>query len=116
MTPCSLSLIRHSRRGWGRLSGTIALVLVAGFAQSGRADEPLRVMVDRLVAMQTADYEKIAAPVCSDEEFLRRIWLDLTGTIPSTADARAFLDDADSNKREKLVDRLLASPEYARHM
>src|SRR5947209_1593636 len=94
------------------LAGTV-VVIAAG---SNRADEPLRVVIDRLIALQTADYEKLAAPVCSDEEFLRRIALDLTGTIPSTADARQFLDDADSNKREKLVDKLLASPEYARHM
>lgn len=73
-------------------------------------------MIDRLVALQTADYDKLAAPVCGDDEFLRRVTLDLTGTIPSTADARAFLADADPAKREKLVDKLLATPEYARHM
>jgi hypothetical protein len=94
----------------------LAGAVVVGTASSSRADEPLHVVIDRLVALQTADYEKLAAPVCSDEEFLRRISLDLTGMIPSTADARVFLDDAEPNKREKLVDTLLASPEYARHM
>jgi hypothetical protein len=94
----------------------LAGAVVVGAAGSNRADEPLHVVIDRLVALQTADYEKLAAPVCSDEEFLRRIWLDLTGMIPSTADARQFLDDAEPKKREKLVDKLLGSPEYARHM
>lgn len=56
------------------------------------------------------------APRASDEEFLRRIYLNLTGVIPSTDEARAFLDDKDGDKRTKLVDKLLAGPGYARHM
>lgn len=80
------------------------------------ADEPLRVQIDRLIAVQTPDYDKLAAPVATDEEFLRRVTLDLTGMIPTTAQAREFFADADPAKREKLVDKLLASPEYARHM
>jgi hypothetical protein len=52
----------------------------------------------------------------SDAEFLRRATLDLAGTIPTSGRARAFLADADPAKREKLVDALLASPDYARRM
>lgn len=52
----------------------------------------------------------------SDAEFLRRVTLDLAGTIPASDQARAFLADADPAKREKLIDRLLASPDYARRM
>ena len=80
------------------------------------AVEPLRSQIDRLIAFQTPDYDKLAAPIASDEEFLRRIYLDLTGWTPTIAQAREFLDDASPKKREKLVDRLLASPEHARHM
>src|SRR5258708_31742665 len=117
MAPCSSLPSRCFSRAQGAIwRVALAGAVVLGAARSSRADEALHVIIDRLVALQTADYEKLAAPVSSDEEFLRRIALDLTGTIPSTADARQFLDDADSNKREKLVDKLLASPEYARHM
>lgn len=56
------------------------------------------------------------APRASDAEFLRRATLDLAGTIPTADQVRAFLADADPAKREKLVDRLLASPDYARRM
>ncbi len=56
------------------------------------------------------------APRASDAEFLRRITLDLAGTIPTADQARAFIADADPAKREKLVDRLLASPDYARRL
>ncbi len=92
------------------------MVALSFAATSARAEEPLPVMIDRLVALQTADYDKLAAPVCSDEEFLRRIFLDLTGSIPTAVDARQFLADAKPKKREHLIDKLLASPEYARHM
>jgi hypothetical protein len=51
-----------------------------------------------------------------DAEFLRRATLDLGGTIPTSDQARAFLADPDPVKREKLIDRLLASPDYARRM
>lgn len=108
-------------RRWDRLPVAVwhaALLFAAlvGAAGSARAEEPLHVTIDRLVALQTPDYEKLAAPICSDEEFLRRISLDLTGMIPAIADSRQFLADADPEKRTKLVDKLLASPEYARHM
>ncbi|MFN7921686.1 MAG: DUF1553 domain-containing protein [Bryobacteraceae bacterium] len=53
------------------------------------------------------------APLASDQEFLRRVTLDITGRIPSTADVRAFLADSDPSKREKLVQRLIESPEFA---
>ena len=48
--------------------------------------------------------------------FLRRASLDLIGMPPTADDARSFLNDAAPNKREQLVDRLLASPHYARHL
>lgn len=50
---------------------------------------------------------------CSDGEFLRRASLDITGTLPTAAEAEKFLADKDERKREKLVDDLLARPAYA---
>jgi Protein of unknown function (DUF1553)/Protein of unknown function (DUF1549) len=52
------------------------------------------------------------APLSSDEEFFRRINLDLTGRIPSSADVRAFLADQNPGKRSAVIDRLLYSPEF----
>lgn len=51
-----------------------------------------------------------------DAEFLRRATLDLHGIIPSAAEAREFLADKSADKRAQLIDRLLASPRFARHM
>lgn len=62
----------------------------------------------------TADAAGIpfAAPA-SDEEFLRRARLDLTGRIPTPDEVVAFLSDTSADKRTKLVDRLLETPEWA---
>src|SRR5581483_11147738 len=48
-------------------------------------------------------------------EFIRRVSIDLAGMTPPTAEARAFISDPSPTKRVALVDRLLASPEYARN-
>lgn len=50
---------------------------------------------------------------CSDAVFLRRVYLDVTGTLPTADQARAFLDDRAADKRAVLVDALLETPGYA---
>jgi len=57
-----------------------------------------------------------AAPKADDAEFLRRVYLNLTGVIPSVDEAGVFLADKSPDKRVKLVDQLLASEGFARHM
>ena len=56
------------------------------------------------------------APPVSDAEFLRRVSLDFSGTIPTATEARQFLADKDSGKRAKLIDRLIAAPEFSERM
>ncbi|MFN5299871.1 MAG: DUF1553 domain-containing protein [Planctomycetaceae bacterium] len=100
-----------------RLSlGVLGLCLLLNATFKVAAQETLATQIDRLVALQTPDYDKLAAPLADDAEFLRRAWLDLTGSVPPSADARAFLADQSPGKRAQLIDRLLATPEYARHM
>lgn len=55
-------------------------------------------------------------PPASDEVFLRRIYLDAVGRIPTASEARAFLDSSHPDKRARLIDELLESPGYANHM
>ena len=52
------------------------------------------------------------AALCSDEVFLRRTYLSVTGRLPSNEKAAEFLNSTDRNKRTKLIDALLASDEY----
>ncbi len=55
------------------------------------------------------------APPASDAELLRRASLDLIGRVPTLPETRAFLADPAPDRRQRLVDRLLASPELAEH-
>jgi len=51
--------------------------------------------------------------LCSDADYIRRLYLDLCGTLPTPKQVSDFVADKDEKKRDKLVDRLLESPEYA---
>lgn len=53
------------------------------------------------------------SPQCNDATFLRRVYLDTIGTLPTVLEARRFLDDQDKQKRRKLIDELLNRDEYA---
>jgi hypothetical protein len=73
----------------------------------------LAAKIDRFleVGLQEAGVE--AVPRADDAEFLRRIYLDIAGRVPSVSDARAFLSSKDADKRRRLIDKLLDSPAYA---
>ncbi len=92
----------------------LALCLLAPVC--ARAEAPLHQRIDRAIAAEQPDFAPRAAAPASDAEFLRRIYLDLIGTVPTAAEARAFLNDRSPGKRSALIDRLLASPEHARHL
>ena len=55
------------------------------------------------------------APYCTDEEFVRRLYLDLAGRIPAVSEVREFLEDPRPDKRQQLVDNLLDHPAFVRH-
>lgn len=80
------------------------------------AAAPLPATIDRLIAANLADFDKVAAPLTNDAEFLRRIYLDLTGAPPTSKQAREFLADPSAEKRTALIDRLLGSPEFPRQL
>jgi len=69
--------------------------------------------IDELVFARLEKLDIQPANPCSDAVFLRRAFLDVIGTLPTIKETRDFLDDADADKRSKLVDRLLARPEFA---
>lgn len=88
------------------------LSLVLAIA-SAHGAEPLVPQIDQQIA---AGYKGKTAGTADDAEFVRRLYLDLTGRIPTVAEAKAFLDDKAKDKRAKLIDTLLDGPEYARRM
>lgn len=95
----------------------LALVLTGGLRPPlATAAESLHARIDQLIeAKARADGVPLAGPA-DDAEFLRRAWLDFAGRIPPVEVARAFLADTDPQKRAKLIDQLLAGPDYAARM
>ncbi|HVS52503.1 MAG TPA: DUF1553 domain-containing protein [Opitutaceae bacterium] len=69
--------------------------------------------IDELVFARLAQLGIEPAHVCSDAVFVRRVYLDAIGTLPTVAEARDFLRDQNPAKRRALIDRLLARPEFA---
>jgi hypothetical protein len=92
----------------------VALVVTLASNAAGRAGEPA--LHERIDAFVEGTSLALVAPLASDDEFLRRVYLDLSGTIPDVPTARAFLDDPAPDKRRALIDRLVAQPQFARHM
>jgi hypothetical protein len=68
--------------------------------------------LDELVFAKLAALGLEPSARCSDGEFVRRVYLDTMGIPPTTDEVRAFLWSKDPQKREKLIDTLLARPEY----
>ncbi|MBN9517503.1 DUF1553 domain-containing protein [bacterium] len=75
----------------------------------GPADHP----IDRLVRARLRTLDVVPSPPCSDAEFLRRVTIDVSGSLPTPDEVRAFLADPDAGKRAKKVDELLAGPRHA---
>ncbi len=73
-------------------------------------------LIDDEVLRKLTEAKLSPSAVCSDVEFLRRAYLDITGTIPSSEKAKTFIDSTDTDKRAKLLDELLADPHYGRRM
>ena len=71
--------------------------------------------IDRVIDAKLREAGIPASPRSDDAEFLRRVYLDLTGCVPPAAKARAFLADPAPDKRAKLIDELLAAHDYGEH-
>jgi len=71
--------------------------------------------IDNLIAQGWKDNEAIPSPIADDAEWVRRVHLDLVGHIPPAGVTEAFLDDESPDKRFKLIEKLLADPDYVRN-
>jgi hypothetical protein len=71
--------------------------------------------IDELVYQKLASLGVSSSQPIDDAKFMRRVYLDLIGRLPSIDEARAFLVDTSAGKRGRLLDTLLKRPEYADH-
>jgi hypothetical protein len=68
--------------------------------------------IDEKLLAKWKDLGLAASPLCSDEDFFRRIHLDTIGTLPAPAEIKAFLADKAPDKRKQAIDRVLNRPEF----
>jgi hypothetical protein len=87
-------------------------MLCAGAGPAAAVRVPERNFIDAEIFGKLGSLGVAPAQLSTDEEFLRRICLDLTGRIPLPAEIRAFLADASAAKRDQVIDRLIYSPEF----
>jgi hypothetical protein len=113
--------IRGHRRGVAAISvrylqhlQSVPLTIVEPVAGFEPAPLPTTHELDRLIQQQLNLLGIPAASRCNDATFLRRVSLDVTGLLPSVPQVREFLADPSPDKRDRMIDRLLASEEFAR--
>lgn len=76
---------------------------------------PSHNFIDELIWRKLADLSISPSRPIDDAKFLRRVYIDIIGRIPTADEARRFLEHNQTDKRQRLVDELLESPEYAEH-
>jgi hypothetical protein len=102
-----------------KTSWILAFVLSTAFVAAAvspfeGSDAPIpRTEIDRLVLDRLKQLGIPPANVCSDAVFVRRVYLDVIGTLPTAEETKAFLEGQDPNKRGALIDRLLEREEFA---
>jgi len=106
------------------LAALSALVLAVGSAPAAQKPDPtkppgdvekLTANIDHYIARHWGETKTEPAPRADDAEFLRRVYLDLAGRIPSVEETRTFLADRRPDKRARLVDRILGGSRYVAH-
>ncbi len=107
----------------GRLGETAILVRAAGLAASTTVGvvgpaianyppSPRANFIDGYIFDKLRKFRVPPSPLSTDAEFVRRVCLDLTGMLPPPARAREFIASTDPEKRRKLIDALIGSPEF----
>lgn len=92
--------------------GSQVLVLPQDLQYTPPTEQPTN-YIDELVGAKLRKLRLLPSAVCSDEVFLRRVTLDITGLLPTEQEYAEFLTDGDGNKRAKLIDRLLDRKEFS---
>jgi hypothetical protein len=96
-----------------RYLGQVAVVGISvPYSGSGPFEFPSQNFIDELATVEWRRINAAPAPLCDDATFLRRVFLDVIGTLPTADETRRFLAESDPQKRSKTIDALLQRPEY----
>lgn len=91
--------------------GTHAIVIPKGVAYED-PKTPENNYIDTLINNKLRKMRIVPSEVCSDEVFIRRVYLDITGTLPTPEEFERFMAEPSPTKREMLVDELLGRKEF----
>lgn len=100
---------------------TLLLLCAIAWPVSALADEllpPDKSIAEVVDAYVDAAFQReavVPAPPADDSTFIRRVTLDLAGRIPTAAEAQAYVQSSEPEKRARLIDRLIASPDFNYH-
>jgi hypothetical protein len=95
---------------------TVAMDAVSAKEWADASTEPLKAAeLDGMITSELAKAKIPVAPLASDEQFLRRVYLDVIGMLPSPEEITAFVQDPAKDKRAKMIDKLLDSEDYAKY-
>lgn len=97
------------------LSGTFLFLVSMQSILSGGQPVDLSQSIDGILSKSHLAEGITPAPSVDEASYLRRVTLDLAGRIPTLRELRSFLEDPSADKRVRLVDRLISSPDYAFH-
>ena len=82
-------------------------------ARRSRSCPPAKNFIDELVFANLKQMGVPPSPVCDDATFLRRVSLDIAGRLPTVEETRAFIANRQPDKRDRAIETLLSSPDYA---
>src|SRR5260221_3437264 len=91
---------------------TITVPFIQSVAAEGFEKSARRNLIDDLVLAKLKRLNLPPSPRATDSEFLRRAFIDTIGVLPTADETRAFLADSAADKRDRLIDGLLARPEF----
>ncbi len=92
--------------------GVARIAVLPAWKAPNLAGAPRNNYVDELVHAKLQQLRMTPSDPCTDEEFIRRVSLDVCGIIPTVDEVRAFLADRAPNKRARLIDQMLERPEF----
>jgi hypothetical protein len=118
-TEGAINILLTNRRRFAWVVAVLAILAAAPalWAQQRQSDTAAapapKNKIDDLVFARLKQLNIEPAPLSSDAVFLRRVYLDVIGTLPTADEAQAFLADQGPDKRSRLIDRLLKRDEFA---
>ena len=99
-----------------RKRAPVAMKVVPVNPSTRRAIQRAAGQLDSFVESKLIDEGQSPNSIASDEVFLRRVYLDVAGRIPTLKEATRFLESTSETRREELIDKLLGSPDYVSNM